>query len=353
MIVIGIDPHKTTHTATAVDAATNADLGSIRIDADLGHYQRLMTWAQSWPTRKWAIENAEGLGHHLALWLLAIGETVLDVRPTATARVRQLSRGGRRKTDRIDAAAAACVAALQGDARRIQPETITDTLGILDERRENLSNSRTRTVNQLHALLRDLLAGGAPTALSPAKAEAAIENFTPLTATDTQRLVLVRDLIDDLRRFDRQLRSNSAQAKKLLDEHGTRLREIDGIGEVVATRILARTGTPSRFPTAAAYATYTGTAPVQIASAHTSHHRLSRFGDRKLNSAIHTVAITQIRMPHTDGRAYYDKKIAEGKTPRAARRSLKRHLATHLWKIMLADHIRSAHDNSSAQLNSA
>ncbi|MCD5422452.1 transposase [Rhodococcus pyridinivorans] len=108
--------HKSTHTATAVDPVTNADLCSIRIDATLTDYKKLIAWAKAWPTHKWAIENAEGLGHHLAQWLLTLGEVVLDVPTTATARVRELSRGGRRKNDRIDAAAAACVAALQGDA---------------------------------------------------------------------------------------------------------------------------------------------------------------------------------------------------------------------------------------------
>lgn len=123
MIVIGVDPHKSTHTATALDPATNSDVGSLRIDASLAEYQRLIGWAKSWPERTWAIENADGLGHHFALRLLARGEVVLDIPTTATARVRELSRGGRRKNDRIDAAAAASVAALQGDARQVYPET--------------------------------------------------------------------------------------------------------------------------------------------------------------------------------------------------------------------------------------
>ena len=102
------------------------------------------------------------------VWLLARGEVVLDIPTTATARVRELSRGGRRKNDRIDAAAAASVAALQGDARQVYPETTTDYLALLDERRVNLSHSRTRTVNQLNALLRELMASFAPTSLTSA-----------------------------------------------------------------------------------------------------------------------------------------------------------------------------------------
>ncbi len=97
MIVIGIDPHKSTHTATAVDAATNTDLGSIRINASFDDYAQLMTWSKQWPDRIWAVENASGLGHHLTQWLISRGEAVVDLPSTATARVRELSRGGRRK----------------------------------------------------------------------------------------------------------------------------------------------------------------------------------------------------------------------------------------------------------------
>lgn len=342
MIVIGIDPHKCTHTATALDPATNSDVGSLRIDASIAEYKRLITWAKAWPERTWAIENADGLGHHLALWLLALGEVVVDIPTTATARVRELSRGGRRKNDRIDAAAAASVAALQGDARQVFPETTTDSLALLDERRVNLSHSRTRTVNQLHALLRELLAGGAPTSLTPTKATSVLRGFRPRTDPDRIRVELATELIADVRRFDEQLKANAATIAALLDEHGTRLREIDGVGPVLAARLLGRTGSPSRFASAAAYANYTGTAPVQIASADSSRHRLSRYGDRQLNSALYTIAMVQIRMPTSTGRAYYDKKIAEGKSPRYATRALKRHLAGHLWRLMLTDETHTA-----------
>ncbi|QYB00179.1 IS110 family transposase (plasmid) [Rhodococcus sp. USK10] len=340
MIVIGIDPHKSTHTATAVDPATNTDLGSIRIGATLTGYKTLIAWAKSWPQRQWAVENAYGLEHHLAQWLLVLGEVTLDVPTTATARVRELSRGGRRKNDRIDAAAAACVAAAQGDARPVDPGGPTDILSLLDERRTNLLGSRTRIVNQLHALLRQLLAGGAPTSLTAAAATALLRGFRARSEVDRVRVGLCRDLIADVRRLDDQLAANEKQMTHALDEHGTRLREVDGIGAVTTARLIGRTGRPDRFPTAAAFANYNGSAPVQIASADTDRHRLSRYGDRQLNSALYTVAVVQIRMPASAGRAYYDKKIAEGRKPAAARRALKRHLSDHVWRIMLADEKR-------------
>jgi len=350
MIVIGIDPHKSTHTATALDPATNSEVGTLRIEASVFDYQRLMTWAKTWPQRRWAIENAQGLGHHVAQWLLARGEEVVDVPTTATARVRELSRGGGRKNDRIDAAAAASVAALQGDARPVRAESTADSLALLDERRVNLSQSRTRAVNQLHALLRELMAGGAPTSLTAATASRVLSGFRPRTGTDRVRVALAKDLIADVRRLDQQLAASNAAIAAVLDEHGTRLREIAGVGPVLAARLLGRTGTPSRFASDASYANYTGTAPVQIASAETNRHRLSRYGDRQLNSAIHTVAMVQIRMPGSAGRAHYDTKIAEAKSPRSAARALKRHLARHLWRVMIADEKRSARKASKTEV---
>lgn len=128
MMLIGIDPHKFSHTATAVDPATHSYLGPVHIDASFTGCRKLLLWARQWAERRWAMGNTEGLGPHLALWLAAIGELVVDVGPTATARVRQLSPCGRRENDRIDAAAAACVAALHGDARPVHAETHADSL---------------------------------------------------------------------------------------------------------------------------------------------------------------------------------------------------------------------------------
>nr|WP_237755053.1 IS110 family transposase [Nocardia nova] len=342
MMLIGIDPHKSSHTATVIEPSTNSDLGSIRIDASNNGYRQLLAWARQWPKRRWAVENAEGLGHHLALWLVAMGEAVVDVAPAATARVRQLSRGGRRKNDRIDAAAAACVAALHGDARPVRAETHTDSLALLDERRKNLSEKRTRSVNQLHALLRELLPGGAPTSLTATAAAAILRNLRPVTPTDQVRKSLAKDLVSDIKRNDTQLAENSAAMDELLDRHGTSLRTIAGIGPVMAARIIGRTGPATRFPTAAAYANYTGVAPVEIASADSVRHRLSRYGDRELNSALHTIAMVQIRMRGSRGRVYYEKKIAEGKSPKEARRCLKRRLADLCWRTMIRDERRTA-----------
>jgi len=342
MMLIGIDPHKSTHTATAVEPGTNREVASIRIDASLQEYRRMLTWAARWPQRRWAIENAEGLGRHLASWLLARGEDVIDVPSTATARVRQLSRGGGRKNDRINAAAAACVAALQGDARPLAAEGAADALAVLDERRVNLSQARVRAVNQLHALLRALIAGGAPTDLSAATAAALLRTIRPSGDVERIRKAVAVDLVAEIRSLDTRLRASTKAIAELVDKSDSTLTDTVGIGPIVAGRLIARTGRPSRFPNSAAYANYVGAAPVEVASAGTMRHRLSRTGDRQLNSALHTAAITQIRVSGSQGNLYYKAKIAEGKTPREAKRCLKRRLADHVWRVMTADERRQA-----------
>lgn len=287
--------------------------------------------------RRWAVEGARGLGRHLAQWLVARGEVVLDVPSTATARVGELSRGGRRKTDVIDAAAAASVAALQGDATVVPGEDHTTAFALLEERRANLAAQRVRVANQLHAVLRDLVPGGAAVAITARSASMMLRSIRPASVCERARKESAQDLVRDLRAVDASLVDIERCMSGALDDHGTRLREVDRVGAVTAVRLIGRTGPPSRFATADAFATYAGTAPIEVASGERTRHRLSRSGDRQLNSAIHLIAVIQVRMRDSVGRRSFDTKIAEGKTRNEAMRCLKRRLANHLWRLMIAD----------------
>ncbi|WP_433206508.1 IS110 family transposase [Nocardia sp. CA-107356] len=336
-VVIGVDPHKSTHTAAALDAGTHKALETIRIDATMAEYRRLLLWSKRFPDRRWAVENAWGLGRHLAQWLIGHGETVTDVPSTATARVRELSRGGRRKNDNIDAAAAASVAALHGDAVPVEAEGASTVLRMLDERRTNLTRQRTRTINQLHAVMRELLPGGVSTDLTANQAADAVRRVRPSSPVERARKELARDLVADVRALDARLKANQQRMQDTVADSGSSLLDVVGVGPVVASRLLGRAGRASRFRTAGAFAVHTGTAPIEIASADKSRHRLSRHGDRQLNNALHTIALTQVRMPGTRGRIYYDSKIAEGKGHKEAMRCLKRRLCDHVWRIMITD----------------
>jgi transposase len=269
--------------------------------------------------------------------LIARGEQVVDVPSTATARIRELSRGGRRKNDVIDAAAAASVAALSGDANPVVAEDLSTVLSLLEERRANLAAGRTRLVNQLHAVMRDLVPGGAPTALTAAVATQLLTSVRPASPIEQARKQLGRDLVAEIRAADTRLADVAKRMTATLAEHGSRLPEVAGIGPVIAGRLVGRVGDPTRFATAAAFATYAGVAPIEVASGYHARHRPSRSGDRQLNSALHLVAVTQIRMPASTGRAYYDTKRAAGKTHNEAMRCLKRRLADHVWRLMITD----------------
>jgi transposase len=340
VVIIGVDPHKRTHTASAMQLGAHAVAGTFQIDASLAGYRQLLGWAGRFPERRWAIENARGLGRHLAQWLVARGEAVDDVPATATARVRELSRGGRRKNDVIDAAAAASVAALSGDASPVAAEDLTTVLALLDERRANLTTQRTRLLNQLHALFRDLVPGGAPTDLTTAGASRLLTAIRPAGAAEAIRKQLARDLVAEIRVADQRLKALTTQIAATVAEHGSHLPAVDGIGPVIAGRLLGRTRQASRFPSASAFASYAGVAPVEIASTDRARHRLPRGGDRQLNLTLHIIALTQVRMRASRGRAYYNTKIAAGKTRNEAMRCLKRRLADHVWRIMLADERR-------------
>ena len=126
------------------------------------------------------------------------------------------------------------------------------------------------------------------------------------------------------------------------------MTEIFGVGPIVAAMLIGYSGDPVRFTTASRYAAYTGCAPVEFSSGGRIVHRLSRRGNRRLNHAIHCAAITQIRHRHSPGRGYYERKLAEGKTPREAIRALKRRLSDIVWRHLVADAQRLVSDRLTA-----
>lgn len=172
--------------------------------------------------------------------------------------MRELSRGGRRKNDVIDAAAAASVAALQGDASPVPAEDLSTVLSLLEERRANLAAARTRAVSQLHALLRDLVPGGAQTDLSAAAAAGLLARVRPTSPVEQARKQLARDLILEIRGVDARMVGIAKRMSATLAAYGSRLPDIDGIGPVLAARIVGRTGRSIRFPTTASFASYAG-----------------------------------------------------------------------------------------------
>lgn len=144
-----------------------------------------------------------------------------------------------------------------------------------------------------------------------------------MTPVDEHRKSLAQDLLADLRRLDRALRTNAAQIQAAVSASKTTLTTLHGIGPVLAAKILGHTSEISRFPTRHHYASYCGTAPIEASSGEQHQHRLSRAGNRQLNRALHLMALCQI-CTCSQGKDYYQQKLAEMKTPAEARRALKR-----------------------------
>ena len=340
MITIGIDPHQTSLTAVAL-AASGAVVAMIRVEMTSSAVTRLLNWVASWEHRRWAVEGASGLGRGVAQGLAALGESVVDVPAKLAARVRLLNTGHARKTDSIDATSVATVAQQRGSLQPVQAEDHSVVLRLLSDRRDGLSQERTRVVNRLHALLRDLLPGGARRSLSADEAGALLRGVRPMTGVDAQRKAIARDLLADLRRVDTALERNSAEIAEAVAENGTTLTEIPGVGPVLAAKIVGHTVTVARFPSPIHFASYCGTAPIEASSGDRKRHRLSRAGNRQLNRAVHQIAVCQIRL-RGDGRAFYQRKLDESKTPAEARRALKRRLSDAIYRRLYRDQRRLA-----------
>jgi len=337
VIVIGIDPHKHSHTAIAIDQREQP-VGALTLLAAPDAASSLLAWAASWPTRRWAIEGARGLGYHLAQQLAAAGEQVTDVNAKLAARARLLDRGHGRKTDQADARSVALVALHQPRLPQVAGEDDTaGVLRLLADRRDELNQERRRVNNRLHRLLRDLVAGGAPTPLTVELADRLLRRVRPATPADQQRKALARELLADLRRIDRQLAANRARCEQVVAARPTRLVAIFGISAVLAAKLIGHSGPVTRFGGPDHYASYTGTAPVDASSGPNTRQRVNRGGNRALNTAVHLVARTQISRPGP-GRAYYERKLAEGKTPNQAFRALKRQIVKVIYRALLADH---------------
>lgn len=334
-VMIGIDPHKGSHTAVVVDAGERS-LAELRVRSGPKQLERLMTWAVQFPERTWAVENATGLGYLLAQQLVAAGERVLDVQPKLAARVRLLATESTEKNDPHDALSVAIAAMRSSSPKVVGVEDHAAVMKLWARRHRNLSSTRTQVACRLHAVLCDLMAGGIPEEIYAEKAASLLGEIEPDNAVAAARLELAGELLEDLRRVDRQLVESKKRLDQVVAASGTSVIDIFGVGPVVAATVVGITGDIARFPTRDRFAAFNGTAPREVSSGGRKVWRLSRRGNRTLNHAIHMAAVTQIRFKHSPGRSYYDRKLGEGKRPKEAMRALKRRISNALWAAMVA-----------------
>jgi transposase len=335
-VMIGVDPHKGSHTAVVIGPAEEP-LGEVRVRASAGQAEKLVAWAAAWPERTWAVEGAAGLGRLLAQQLAAAGERVLDVQPKLASRVRLLQAGDTNKNDPNDALSVAVAALRSKTARPVMAEGYPAVLKVWSKRHRDLARLRNQVACRLHAVLCDLVPGGHSTEISAAQAAKILEQAAPSGAVDRARAELAAEFLQDMRRLDAQLRETRKKLAAAVTASGTSLTEVFGVGPVIAGTIIGDIADVSRFPGRDHFAAYNGTAPVEVSSGNRKVHRLSLRGNRRINHAIHMAAITQIRHKHSEGRAYYDKKVAEGKTHKEALRSLKRKVSDAIFGRLQAD----------------
>jgi transposase len=308
-VLIGVDPHKASLAVAAVDEATGELLGRVGFSQDRSGLRRLERWVKRFPERRWAVENARGMGRHLAGKLAAAGESVVDVPPKLSARVRVLSSGNARKNDGVDALATALAASRNERLATVVSEASSEVLRLLSERRGDLVAERTRALNRLHGLLRDLLPGGVAGKLSADRAARILRSIRARGGASTcMRRRLASEVLRDVRTLDRKIADLDVRIEAEVDACGTTLTEIFGVGPILAATIIGTVGDVARFPTKAHFASYSGTAPVEASSGEVVRHRLSLAGNRHLNYALHMVAVCQARSQARGG-AYYRKKI--------------------------------------------
>src|SRR6266516_3896050 len=315
--MIGVDPHKGSHTAVVLDAG-EVVLGQVRVTARRDQLLRLQRWAQPWPDRVWAVEGARGLGHLLAQQLLACGERVVDVQPKLAARVRLLNTGAVNKNDPNDARSVAVAALRSSDLREVLVEDQTAVLRLWARRYRDLGSARTQLVCRLHAVLCELVPGGFAKEISAGQAAVVLSGLSPRDAIDTARLEFAEVLLEDLRRIDNQRCDTRCRLTWLVAASKTCLTDLYGVGPIIAVTVLGYVGDISRFPTRDQFAAYNGTALIEVSSGNRRIYRLSRRGNRQRNHSIHMAAVTQIRYPATIGRTYYDRKVADGMAHKSA-----------------------------------
>jgi transposase len=271
------------------------------VSASARQAEVLLRWAARWPTRSWAIEGARGLGQLLARQLIAADQRVLDVPPKRAARVRLVNSGQLNKNDDNDARSVA-IAALRGhDLPVLSAEDQTMVMRVWSRRYHDLGRLRTQVMCRLHTLLCELVPGGVRKELQTSQASEVVAGLVADSPVTQAKLELARDLVADLQRIDAQRREARRRTARAVAASGTSITDLHGVGPIVAGVVLGDDRDIHRFANPDHFASYTGTAPIEVSSADRKIYRLSRRGNRQLNHAIHMAAVSQIRYRSTEG----------------------------------------------------
>lgn len=334
MIVIGVDPHKQTHTAVAVERSTGELRGERTVKARRQGHGQLLVWARSQaPERLWALEDCRHVSLGLERFLIARGERVVRVPSRLMGEARK---GGRTagKSDSIDALAVARAAVRE----RGLPEAFVAgperEIKLLLDHRDDLVAERTRIQSRLRWHLHDL----DPELAVPA---GALDRFCWLDRLEcaldgraqSVQVRIAAELVASCRELTKRAKELERELEALVAQQAAPLLELTGCGVLTAAKLIAEVAGVHRFANEGQLAKHAGSAPLPASSGAKQRHRLNRGGNRQLNCALHRIAVTQGRH-HAPAQAYLARKQAEGKSRKEALRCLKRHLARTVYHTL-------------------
>ena len=334
MIVVGVDAHRDTHTAAAVNGQTAALLEDRTVRARPVGHEELLAWAAALDAeRVWAIEDARNMSGGLERFLLEHGERVLRVPPKLMAKERKTIRSFG-KSDPIDALAVARAALREPDLPVGRLAGVAREIRLLCDHRDDLVEESTRHQRRLRWHLHEL----DPELQPPLRCLANPSNLERLARRlarmpQTTQVVICRELLRRVRELSRRTIELRRQLAVLVKQTCPALLDLEGCGVLTAARILADVEDIERFRNERHLASYCGVSPLDASSGRQQRHRLNRTGNRRLNRSLHIIAVTQIRT-YAPARDYIARRVTEGKTNREALRALKRHLARRLYRIL-------------------
>jgi transposase len=333
-LVIGVDPHKETHTAVGVVTGSGELFGELTVVARPSGYEELLIWAvAAGGERLWALEDVRGVSRGLEQFLLGHGERVVRVPPKLMAGARKSGRTFG-KSDSIDALAIARAAIAHPDLPAAAPDEAARDLGLLANHREALVRQRSEAQDRLRWLLHDI----DPDLKIPAGAldrKVWLERVTRRLGRGEQtvQVRIARDLVRRCKALTRDANELEREIGVRVARYAPQLLSLKGCRALIAAKIISETGGIGRFRNDAQFACLAGVAPIEASSGRQRRHRLSRHGNRQLNSALHKIAVVQGRWD-ARARVYLERRQAEGKTRREALRALKRHLVRVVFRLL-------------------
>lgn len=333
MVIVGIDAHKHSHTAVAVDGS-GRKLAERTVAASRAGHLELLRWARRWRVRRWAIEDCRHLTHRLEADLLGAAEDVVRVHPKLMAETRRTAREPG-KSDPLDALSVARAALREPDLPIARLDGIERELRLLVDHREDLVVDRTGHQERLRWFLVEL--GIEEPAARALDRWIVLDRLEAELADRTEPVArFARDLLGRIRELTVAINGLQREIERLVPDVAPSLLALVGCGPLTAAKLVGQTGGIERFRSSAAFARHNGTAPVPVWSGNDVRHRLNRGGDRQLNVALHRIAVTQLQR-ESPGRAYIAKRMANGNTKTEAIRALRRHLSNVVFDRMRAD----------------